>query len=102
MSNSIDSVVDGSIHRLAEHRANDSSEKARPGTESPDHEKTADLVDLTGRAKELQALGRDLARSGEFDAAKVESLRQAIAEGSYEVNAERIAEKLLAVDKQLP
>lgn len=34
--------------------------------------------------------------SADFDAAKVEQVRQAIADGSYRVNAEAIADKMLA------
>ena len=49
-------------------------------------------VQLSDAATELRA-GADAA---EFDAAKVERISQAIADGSYKVNADVIADKLIA------
>jgi negative regulator of flagellin synthesis FlgM len=49
-------------------------------------------VQLSSGAEALRA-GADAA---EFDAAKVERMSQAIADGSYKVNAEAIADKLIA------
>lgn len=49
-------------------------------------------VQLSSGAEALRA-GVDAA---EFDAAKVERMSQAIADGSYQVNAEAIADKLIA------
>lgn len=49
-------------------------------------------VQLSSGAEALRA-GADTA---EFDAAKVERMSRAIADGSYQVNAEAIADKLIA------
>jgi negative regulator of flagellin synthesis FlgM len=49
-------------------------------------------VQLSSGAEALRA-GAD---ASEFDAAKVERMSQAIADGSYKVNAEAIADKLIA------
>ena len=101
MTHSIDSAVDGAIHRLAERRTDGPARKpdAAPA-QGPD--RSADLLDLTGRAREMRALEQDLAKSPEFDAGRVEELRQAIASGRYQVDAGRVADKLLAMEGKLP
>jgi len=102
MTNSIDSMVDGSIQRLVERRTGTAPREARPDAAAPDQAKSSDLVDLTGRAQELRAASEELAKTPVFDSARVEALKQAISDGSYQVDAARIAEKLLATDGQLP
>ena len=49
-------------------------------------------VQLSSGAEAL----RGTADNAEFDAAKVDRITQAIADGSYQVNAEAIADKLIA------
>ncbi|MFT5446363.1 MAG: negative regulator of flagellin synthesis FlgM [Gammaproteobacteria bacterium] len=99
MTNSIDSVVDGAMHRLSTRH---STEAAAGKADPAQSEQANDLLDLTGKAKELQTLQHDLAKSPEFDAARVSELKEAIADGRYEVNAERIADKLLDIELKLP
>ena len=102
MSNSIDSVVDGALHRMAEQRTPAAGNGAAAKAGTAHTEQATDSLDLTWRAKELQSLPRDLAKSPEFDAARVSELKATIASGAYEINAERIADKLLAVESKLP
>lgn len=99
MTNSIDSVVDGALHRLSTRHPTDPSAGKADARQSG---QANDLLDLTGQAKELQTLQQDLAKSPEFDAARVSELKEAIADGRYEVNAERIADKLLDIELMLP
>lgn len=59
---------------------------------------SGDRVTLTSGAQDLQSLPK----GGEsFDAEKVERLRTAIAEGRYEVNAERVATGLMRMEQEL-
>lgn len=102
MSNSINPFVDGGLHRMAERRPADVGEDAGAKTTTAEAKNAADLLNLTGRAQELQSLQQELAKSPEFDSAKVSELKSVIANGQYEINAERIAEKLLAVESKLP
>lgn len=55
-------------------------------------------VQLSSTAASLLAAN---ASTPEFDAAKVEKIKQAIADGSYKVNPDAIADKLLANAQEL-
>jgi negative regulator of flagellin synthesis FlgM len=99
MNNSIDSVVDGALHRLStRHSADAAASKADSAQSGQEN----DLLDLTGKARELQSLQHDLAQSPEIDAARVSELKEEINNGRYEINAERIADKLLDIELKLP
>ena len=53
-------------------------------------------VKLSNAAAELTGQG-----SAEFDAAKVDRIAQAIRDGKFEVNAEAVADKLIAQTREL-
>lgn len=57
-----------------------------------------DNVSLSRQAQAMGRLESALKTSPEVNEAKVAALRQAIADGSYQVNSERIAERMLAQD----
>lgn len=62
--------------------------------------KPADSVRLTDSARALQ----DAARTSDtaaIDTHRVEKIRQALANGSYQVNPARIADGMLALDSQI-
>ena len=101
MTSSIDSAVDGAIHRIGERHATPRKSNDAPAARNTPRE-PGDLLDLTGRARELRALQQDLAKSPEFDAGRVDALKDAVSSGRYEVNSQRIAEKLLAMEAKLP
>ena len=56
--------------------------------------KAPEASSVTLSAAATQLLGGGV--SGEFDADKVERLRRAISDGTYKIDAEKIADKLLA------
>lgn len=59
-------------------------------------------VNLTQTANQLQALEKSIAASSEVDQKKVDAVRKSINEGTYNVDAERIATKLIDLDTALP
>lgn len=60
-----------------------------------------DQVVLSEQAQGLQKLQASLNDLPEVDSDRVKAIRQAIAEGKFEINAERIAENLLKQDDLL-
>ena len=60
-----------------------------------------DTVSLTDTAARLRELEAALANAPEVDSARVEALRQAIAEGKYDVNSVHVADKLVALERDL-
>jgi negative regulator of flagellin synthesis FlgM len=102
MSNPIDRVLNSGVQRLQERGGAVSRKGPEAGNGSEASPSGSALLDLTGRARELKALEKELASSPEFDAGRVNELRQALSEGSYKVDARRIADKLLALESDLP
>ncbi len=61
----------------------------------------ADTISLTDTLSRLQKLEQRLADLPVVDSQRVEALKKAIAEGSYKVDAERVAQELLALEGTL-
>lgn len=62
---------------------------------------TADSLSLTGQASDLQALQRELSAAPAVDTARVEAVRQSLQDGSYKIDADAIASRMLELDQQL-
>lgn len=94
--------IDGVGQRPVQVTGHDTKSQAqRPETDKPQQESGADKVHLTDSAKQLRQLEEILSTQPTTDAKRVEQVKEAIASGDYEVNAERIAEKLLQLDREL-
>jgi len=63
--------------------------------------KPANPVQITDQARQLAALEQTVNSVPVVNEAKVARIRQAIEDGSYQVSAERIADKLLRMDRDL-
>ncbi|WP_127476351.1 flagellar biosynthesis anti-sigma factor FlgM [Sulfurivermis fontis] len=62
---------------------------------------TMDTVSLTDTAARLRELENSLAKLPVVDSQRVESIQQAIANGSYEIDSGRVAEKMLRFEREL-
>ncbi|GAB1258138.1 flagellar biosynthesis anti-sigma factor FlgM [Aurantivibrio plasticivorans] len=60
-----------------------------------------DSVQLSPEAMALKRLEAQINASPDIDTARVAAIKRAIAEGSFEINVERIAEKMLQNDNFL-
>ncbi|MCB1845715.1 MAG: flagellar biosynthesis anti-sigma factor FlgM [Halioglobus sp.] len=78
----------GESRRLEEQRA-------APGNPERD-----DTVALTSGAKLLERLEKTLTSLPEIDASRVEAVKQAIANGDYEIDANKIADALIRSDRE--
>jgi negative regulator of flagellin synthesis FlgM len=61
----------------------------------------ADRVTLTNDAEQLRRLDEAVSGTSGVDAQKVATIKTAIAEGKFEVDADKIATKLLELEQQL-
>lgn len=66
-----------------------------------DSRQSGDVVAFTDTANAVQQAERALAREPVVDSARVERLRTAIADGSYEVDPQRIADKMVDMEASL-
>lgn len=101
MPNKIDST-------LATYRQMKSAqERARTGNETPRAEQGAgarasDTVDVTTSARELASLESAIRSADVTDTDRVEAVKASIADGSYQVDAQRVADNILSMDQALP
>ena len=63
--------------------------------------KSTDSVQLTDTASRLAELQAEVAAAKGVDIDRVEAIRQQIADGSYEVDADRVADALMTMEKEL-
>lgn len=73
---------------------------AGPGAKPPTAT-VSDSVTLTDAAARLQKLEAALADHPVVDEQRVADIRQALADGTYRADPERIADKLLALEREL-
>lgn len=107
MSNAIDGLNGHNRHHVTDSRNKAQSDKT--GVDTADRltanttgHPSTDTVDLTDSARQLKEMERGLAERPHVDAAKVANIKAQIADGSYEVDAQRIANKLIEAEKSLP
>jgi len=86
-------------------RQKPADENARPGSaesgEAGRAQTGSDSVHLTDSARRLNSLTEQVAAAEPVDSSRVEAVRQALDDGSYQVDAEKLAGKLMAFDRLL-
>lgn len=80
--------------RVGGEKGNDAGQ---PASASP----SPNNVELSSQAQGLQKLEVQIASAADVDTAKVDRIRQAIEDGTYQIDAENIASKLLEADSLL-
>jgi len=73
------------------------AERSRPVEASA----AGDSLRLTGEAAGLQVLQRELSSAPAVDPARVQAIREALEAGTYKVDPDAIASRMLALDDQL-
>lgn len=79
------------------------NDAAKSGSAAPTQSPSSkgDTVKLSGAAQALQNVEKQLANTPDVDSDRVEQLKRDIESGNYQINAERVAEKMLNFDSLL-
>ncbi|MEO1575399.1 MAG: flagellar biosynthesis anti-sigma factor FlgM [Pseudomonadota bacterium] len=101
MPNKIDSTL--ATYRQAKStqdrtRAGNENARVNPNAGAP----ASDTVDVTASGRELAALESAIRSADVSDARRVDAVKARIADGTYEVDAQRVADNLLSMDQALP
>ena len=80
---------------LANNKSTGASSERSQATTADAQTTSEDRVALSSRGQSLNRLEENLANTPDVDTARVDSIKQAIAEGRFEVDAERIAQNIL-------
>ncbi len=75
--------------------SDEASAAAASGTQSTDH------LTLTDSARSLQKIGEAIAKAPVVDAAKVAAVKQSLTSGTYQIDAGRVADGLLRLERGL-
>ena len=68
-------------------------------TKSP--EQASDAVSLSSQGKAVGEMHNQMINEPSFDRAKVAAIKEAIANGSYTVNPEKLADNMIKFEKEL-
>mgnify|MGYP002713187021 CR=1 FL=1 len=99
-------IVNGTPHRVPYDSGEGSQvngTRSAPSVEQQESGKssTFDTVSLTDTATNLQKINKEINELPVVDSQRVEAIRQAIASGSYEVDLQRTAEKMVGFETAL-
>ncbi|MGA7800109.1 MAG: flagellar biosynthesis anti-sigma factor FlgM [Gammaproteobacteria bacterium] len=61
----------------------------------------SDKVSLTNTAQHLRSLANQVGKMPSVDTHRVEAIKHALATGTYEINAGRVADKMIAFERSL-
>ncbi|MEM1261529.1 MAG: flagellar biosynthesis anti-sigma factor FlgM [Pseudomonadota bacterium] len=103
MNTKIDGVSPGQVSQTVGQTPDNTVRESRQrGTgETPSAGTDNTRVDITSNAALLGRLDQALANVPDIDAQRVESVKNAIAEGSYQIDADQIAEALIKLDDDI-
>ena len=94
--------IDGGIPATPQLRSVATTARPAPVGEPRAHAVQAgDSLRLSGEAGSLQAMQRELSSAPAIDESRVQAVREALQNGSYRINPEAIASRMLELDQQL-
>lgn len=99
--NNISGASSSQIHSLQEHRVQQQGQgnQANPqGNGANPAAGSSDSVTLTGTAAQLRGLEQELSKVPVVDTQRVDSVKNEIASGTFQVNPTRVAEKMMQIE----
>jgi negative regulator of flagellin synthesis FlgM len=103
MSNEISGIGGPRVNTMGDHgRVAPTQSETGQLKEQTGNPAAGDTVKLTETGKQLSKLESKINEVPVVDSQRVENLRQAIANGSYEVHAGKVSQKLMQFEAYLP
>jgi len=100
--NTISNNVNNNPQQINEKpRSNSTTQNIHQRAQNPTHPVATDTVNLTGTASQLRSLEQQLANQPVVDAQRVESIKREIANGSYEINSQQVADKMIQIESAI-
>ncbi|WGV99606.1 flagellar biosynthesis anti-sigma factor FlgM [Vibrio sp. YMD68] len=99
----IDNIRSGQTMTSSTRSANRTESNASSRTQSAEKSggSKQDAVSLSQQGKEIGEMHNQMATQTSFDAAKVSAIKEAIANGSYTVDSEKLADNMIKFEKEL-
>ncbi len=91
----IKSVTSGITNRVADNNSNTAKSNAQTNSDATSVKNTGDTVTLSTSIKDLEQTAK---LASVDNSARIAELKQAIKDGTYQVDAEKVASKLLATE----
>jgi negative regulator of flagellin synthesis FlgM len=97
--------IDGNLSANSVARTGSVSSKVSTRNVSDDSKvestSSSDSLRLTGQATNLQTVQRELSQTPAVDSGRVQSVKNSLQDGSYKIDTQNIANRMLQLDSQL-
>ncbi|EOX3944087.1 flagellar biosynthesis anti-sigma factor FlgM [Vibrio alginolyticus] len=98
---SIDNIRSGQMMTTTSSAPARNDSNATSTTESKKAPAQQDAVSLSQQSKAVSKLQKDMAASPAYDSAKVAAIKEAITNGSYKVDPEKLADNMIKFENEL-
>lgn len=99
--NSISNNVNHNPKQVSDTQKSINPTNSNPQSATGFVQSTADTVNLTGTASQLRSLEQQLVSQPVVDAQRVDAIKREIASGSYEIDAQRVADKMIQIESAI-
>ncbi|HHF3198798.1 flagellar biosynthesis anti-sigma factor FlgM [Vibrio sp. CCB-PB317] len=97
----IDNIRSGQVMTTTSRAPARNDSNATGTTESKKAPAQQDAVSLSQQSKAVSKLQKDMAASPAYDSAKVAAIKEAITNGSYKVDPEKLADNMIKFENEL-
>ncbi|ENP8413363.1 flagellar biosynthesis anti-sigma factor FlgM [Vibrio alginolyticus] len=97
----IDNIRSGQMMTTISRAPARNDSNATSTTESKKAPAQQDAVSLSQQSKAVSKLQKDMAASPAYDSAKVAAIKEAITNGSYKVDPEKLADNMIKFENEL-
>ncbi len=101
MSIDINGISPPALHGLKDESQLKQAVESTPAKLETGRSSTADTISLSDNAVQLGKLNNSVVNAPVVDTQRVEQVKQAISDGSYKLDAERVADKLMQFESIL-